>query len=120
MVSGWDGLNELISINSDLFTRFGETIIFTESSKKLERAVEDSEVNRKLDAVIHEFLMAISPYLMVKASLKCMEWLVHRYDTFEFRMILISFTVHCFKVKYVLTYQSGLICKQVPYRAFQC
>jgi U3 small nucleolar RNA-associated protein 10 len=73
-----DGLNELISINPALFLPFEESVLFSEEAKRIERVVEDAEFNARLDGVINEFLIALYPYMMIKASLKCMEWLVYR------------------------------------------
>lgn len=81
---GQDGLQELVSINPELFEQFTESIIFAESSKKYERVVEDNEANEKLNEIINKFLLALHPYIMMKASLKCLEWLVHRYFLEDF------------------------------------
>lgn len=41
--------------------------------------MEDNETNDQLNEIISEFLFALHPYVMMKASLKCLEWLVYRY-----------------------------------------
>lgn len=79
-ILGFDGLNELLTICPDLFSPFVNTILFSEHAKHFERSVEDAETNKKVDEVIEKFLITLSPYMMLKASLKCLEWLVHRYD----------------------------------------
>lgn len=79
---GLDGLYELIEVNPKLFRKFESSTLFDNESKQFERIVVDKEVNDKLDKEIQEFLIAVSPYLMMKASLKCLEWLVNRYDCY--------------------------------------
>jgi hypothetical protein len=52
--------------------------LFDAEAKEFERIVADKETNDKLDEEIEEFLICISPYLMLKSPLKCLEWLVNR------------------------------------------
>lgn len=40
--------------------------------------MEDKEENYELNQVIQDFLLALHPYLLMKAALKCLEWLVYR------------------------------------------
>ncbi len=77
-VLGLDGLHELMGINPRLFMKFKSSILFNEDSKDFERIVEDKEANQKLDNEIQEFCIAVSPYFMLKAALKSLEWLVYR------------------------------------------
>ncbi|XP_055680331.1 HEAT repeat-containing protein 1 homolog [Lutzomyia longipalpis] len=79
---GLSGLEELIALNGD-FQVFATTL-FDRSAKDLERAVEDSEVNRKLDRSIKSFLIRLSPYFMLQATHKCIEWLIRRFHVESF------------------------------------
>ncbi|CAG7837073.1 unnamed protein product [Allacma fusca] len=83
---GLEGLKELYEINQGLFSGYFDSVIFNEAAKSLERAVQDKDTNERLDKVINEFLVAISPYMMIKAPLKCMEWLVYRFHIERFNV----------------------------------
>lgn len=67
-----------------MFQKFQFCELFNEASKNYERIVEDKEANDNLDPLIEEFLLSISPYMMLKASLKCFEWLINRYQESQF------------------------------------
>ncbi|ODM95754.1 HEAT repeat-containing protein 1, partial [Orchesella cincta] len=86
---GLEGLNELIAISPDLFIPFRNSILFSDAYKQFERAVEDAAVNEQLDQTVDKFLITLSPYLMLKASLKCMEWLVYRFHIERFNVAAI-------------------------------
>lgn len=47
----------------------------------MERSVQSREVNQKLDGNISLFLARLCPYFLLKPAHKCLEWLVHRYDS---------------------------------------
>ncbi|CAL8131520.1 unnamed protein product [Orchesella dallaii] len=83
---GLDGLNDLISIAPDLFLPFQNSILFSNAFKHFERAVEDAATNDQVDKLVDKFLITLSPYLMIKASLKCMEWLVYRFHIERFNI----------------------------------
>ncbi|XP_066521731.1 HEAT repeat-containing protein 1 [Hoplias malabaricus] len=74
---GCTGLEELLGIEP-VFAEFQETLFGT-SSVNLERSVQTKEVNQKLDKNISLFLTQLSPYFLLKPSLKCLEWLIHRF-----------------------------------------
>lgn len=77
MSVGCNGLEELLGIEP-AFEEFLDTL-FSNASMNLERSVQSKEVNKKLDRDIDLFLTRLSPYLLLKPSLKCIEWLLHRY-----------------------------------------
>ncbi|CAG7721195.1 unnamed protein product, partial [Allacma fusca] len=81
-----EGVKELYEINQGLFSGYFDSVIFNEAAKSLERAVQDKHTNERLDKVINEFLVAVSPYMMIKAPLKCMEWLVCRFHIEKFNV----------------------------------
>ncbi|XP_031436234.1 HEAT repeat-containing protein 1 [Clupea harengus] len=74
---GCNGLEELLGIEP-AFEEFLDTL-FSNASMNLERSVQSKEVNKKLDRDIDLFLTRLSPYLLLKPSLKCIEWLLHRF-----------------------------------------
>jgi len=67
-----------VSIAPYIFAEFRHSILFNEYSIRIERSTEDEQVNHAIDLAVNHFLIALSPYFMIKASLKCMEWLVYR------------------------------------------
>lgn len=79
---GQNGLQELVKL-SDLFLEF-ETTLFAQSSMSLERSVQDSRVNKKLDGEIERFLILLSPYFLLNNAHKALEWLVYRFRIHEF------------------------------------
>ncbi|XP_063853087.1 HEAT repeat-containing protein 1-like [Scylla paramamosain] len=78
---GLSGLETLVRTDSR-FAAFSESL-FGRASRDLQRAVEDREVNNRLDAEIEKFLLLLSPYLQKEAALKALEWLVYRYQVNE-------------------------------------
>uniref|UniRef100_A0AAV2LAY3 HEAT repeat-containing protein 1 n=1 Tax=Knipowitschia caucasica TaxID=637954 RepID=A0AAV2LAY3_KNICA len=74
---GCSGLEEVQSIEP-LLSQFHSSL-FSSSSQTLERSVQSREINAQLDRDIHLFLRLLSPYLLLRPSLKCLEWLIHRY-----------------------------------------
>jgi len=75
---GLDGLRELIGVNPRLFVEYETSTLFNKESLEFERVVEDRSKNEELDKEIEEFLLVLSPYFMLPASMKCLEWLVNR------------------------------------------
>lgn len=74
---GQAGFQDLLEINRD-FRKFKDPL-FGKASRDFQRAVETKEVNQKLDDAIEGFLLLLSPYLEKQASLKALEWLIHRF-----------------------------------------
>jgi len=101
---GQSGLQELVKI-STLFDSF-KTTLFAKSSLNFERAIQDVTVNKKLDAEITRFLLLLSPYFLLNATHKALEWLVHRYQVHqynrdEFMLLILPYhKTHMF-VRYV-------------------
>ncbi|XP_011632407.1 HEAT repeat-containing protein 1 [Pogonomyrmex barbatus] len=79
---GQSGLQELIK-RSVLFNDF-QTTLFAQSSVSFERAVSDAEVNKKLDANIAKFLLLATPYFLLNACHKALEWLIFRYHIHQY------------------------------------
>jgi U3 small nucleolar RNA-associated protein 10 len=75
-VSAMSGLEELINID-DVFMQYEETL-FSASSQNYERAIQTKEMNQKLDANIEEFLIHLSPKILLRPAHKALEWLIHR------------------------------------------
>jgi U3 small nucleolar RNA-associated protein 10 len=73
-----NGLDELKLVNLQ-FEKF-ETVLFTESSKYLERTLQSQELNDKLDNNIKDYLRFLSPYILLKPAHKTLEWLIRRYQ----------------------------------------
>lgn len=63
------GLQELTAFNPT-FKEFQLTL-FDEATLTLERAVENAEVNKLLDASITKFLRLLSPYFMLRPAHMC-------------------------------------------------
>lgn len=57
-------------------------MLFSNEGKQFERSVEDATTNEKVDKLVEKFLITVSPYLMLKSALKCMEWLVYRLEIY--------------------------------------
>ncbi|CAG0890703.1 unnamed protein product [Darwinula stevensoni] len=79
---GVSGFEELVGLNP-AFRGF-EATLFNEASKTFQRAVQTSEDNKKLDKIINDFLLLLSPYFLLKPAHKALEWLVHRFYIHEF------------------------------------
>ncbi len=75
-VAGSNGLEELEAIDPS-FEEY-EPTLFNESSQDWERTLQTSDVNQKLDLAINEFLVKLSPYLLIKSAQKALEWLIYR------------------------------------------
>lgn len=91
---GLSGLQELIEMNP-VFEDFHATL-FELTAKDIQRAVETKEVNVLLNKNIKRFLYHLSPYFMIPASHKCLEWLIRRfninlYNKEEFLMLILPY-----------------------------
>lgn len=75
---GISGLQELIELNP-AFEEFQSTL-FDFTAKDVQRAVETKEVNALLNKNIQRFMYQLSPYFMIPASHKCLEWLIRRFN----------------------------------------
>lgn len=75
---GISGLQELIELNQE-FEQFQSTL-FELTAKDVQRAVETKQVNALIDKNIQRFLYHLSPYFMIPASHKCLEWLIRRFN----------------------------------------
>ncbi|XP_018306270.1 HEAT repeat-containing protein 1 [Mycetomoellerius zeteki] len=74
---GQSGLEELQKLSS-VFDEFQATL-FAQSSVNFERAVQNVTLNKQLDAEIAKFLLLSTPYFLLNACHKALEWLVFRY-----------------------------------------
>ena len=74
---GISGLEDLENVDPT-FQEF-EATLFNESSQEWERSLQTNEVNQQLDGTIADFLVKISPYLLLRSSHKTLEWLIYRY-----------------------------------------
>lgn len=79
---GINGLKELITLNTN-FALF-EQSLFSVQSKQVERAVERTDINTKLDKNVRKFLMLLSPYFLLKPAHRALEWLIHRFSIHEY------------------------------------
>lgn len=91
---GISGLDELIELNP-AFEEFQSTL-FELTAKEVQRAVETKEVNILLNKNIKRFMLHMSPYFMIPASHKCLEWLIRRfninlYNKEEFLMLILPY-----------------------------
>jgi hypothetical protein len=74
-----NGLEQLKSIDRETFESF-EATLFNSTSITFERAIQNKQVNEKLNEEIRRFLIHLSPYFMLKPAHKAFEWLVYRYS----------------------------------------
>lgn len=82
VITGQTGLEELITL-CDLFEEFRGTL-FADSSLNFERSVHDEKLNKKLNAGINKFLCLLSPYFLLSAAHKALEWLINRFHIHQF------------------------------------
>ncbi|KAH9508113.1 hypothetical protein Btru_054745 [Bulinus truncatus] len=75
---GINGLQQLME-KDERFMEY-EQNLFSPSSQTLQRYIQTSEVNMKLDETINRFLLLLSPYMQLREAHKAMEWMVHRYN----------------------------------------
>lgn len=76
-----NGLEELKAVEP-AFSKF-EIILFGESTLELHRSTMTKQQNTTLNGTIRSFLRLLSPYFMMKAAHKCMEWMVRKYRVNE-------------------------------------
>jgi len=81
---GTNGLEELISIDQS-FADF-ETSLFQESCKEFERTVQTQDVLDNLDCMMSAFLRKLTPYFLLKAAQKCLEWLIRAFRINSFNV----------------------------------
>lgn len=72
-----DGLEELKAVEP-AFSKF-EIVLFGENTLEMHRATMTKQQSSSLDSTIKTFLRLISPFFMMKASHKCLEWLIRKY-----------------------------------------
>lgn len=89
-----------------LFDDFKGTL-FAQTSVSFERAVQDAAINKKLDAEISKFLLFLTPYFLLSATHKALEWLIHRYHIHQYnrdQFVLLILPYHETRmfVRYVL------------------
>ncbi|KRZ56937.1 HEAT repeat-containing protein [Trichinella nativa] len=81
---GSDGFVQLKAIDKS-FAEF-EMHLFDESILDLERALLTKDANEKLDETIEAFLILLTPYLLLGAAQKCLEWLIRRFRIYEYNV----------------------------------
>lgn len=79
---GYSGFIELVALNP-AFMQF-ESALFDKNARELQRAVENKEVNEKLNQVLKKFLIHLSPHLLLQPAHKCLEWLLRRFNINEY------------------------------------
>ena len=72
-----NGLLELAQLHPP-FEAFSRTL-FARSAMELDRTVQTESVNKQLDELIDSFLMMLSPYLLLKAAHKTIEFLLRQH-----------------------------------------
>ncbi|ORZ35313.1 armadillo-type protein [Catenaria anguillulae PL171] len=82
---GSNGYAELLQLDPACFAAF-EQPIFSEAAKATDRALRDSAFNKKLDQVLHQLLLALSPHFLLKPAGKVIEWLIRRFRINEFNV----------------------------------
>lgn len=80
-----NGLEQLKQIDVNTFESF-ELTLFNPTSITFERAIENKQVNEKLNAELRRFLIHLAPYFMLKPAHKCFEWLVYRYQIHAYNL----------------------------------
>ena len=71
------GLEELKAVEP-AFGKF-EIVLFGENTIELHRATMTKQQNASLNGTLRTFLRLLSPYFMMKAAHKCLEWLIRKY-----------------------------------------
>ena len=72
-----NGLEELKTLEP-AFSKF-EIVLFGESTLEIHRTTLTKQQNESLNGTLRTFLRLLSPYFMMKASHKCLEWLIRKY-----------------------------------------
>ena len=81
---GTNGLEELISID-ETFREFQDSL-FHEGCKDFERTVQHKGALEAMDAKIASFLCRLSPYFLLRAAHKCLEWLIRAFRINSFNV----------------------------------
>lgn len=74
---GRNGLEELTKLDNSL-SEYEENL-FSEKCMEYERSIQGKEQLQQLDNAIGKFLRKLSPYLMLRAAHKCLEWLIRAF-----------------------------------------
>ncbi|KAK8799739.1 hypothetical protein WA158_006287 [Blastocystis sp. Blastoise] len=88
---GKNGLLELIRIDPS-FIVF-DTTLFGNKLRGLDREHETEQVNKDLDDLIKQFLYTVSPYMLLKASQKCLEYLFRHFFIHIYNVSDVIFSV---------------------------
>lgn len=72
-----NGLEELVQMDN-LLSEYEENL-FSEKCIGYERSIQGREQLQQLDDTIAKFLRQLSPYVMLRAAHKCLEWLIRVY-----------------------------------------
>ena len=72
-----DGLEELKTVEP-AFAKF-EIVLFGENTLEVHRATMTKQQNESLNGTLRTFLRLLSPFFMMKAAHKCLEWLIRKY-----------------------------------------
>ena len=81
---GLNGLRSLVAIDQR-FASYQESL-FSQTARHYDRAFKTAEENVQLDKEIDSFLVCLQPYVLLKASVKCLEWLVRRFYIQDFNV----------------------------------
>ena len=84
-LSALNGLDVLTNL-SKVFESFRETL-FNAKTLDFTRNITDSKISSFYDAEISKFLLAVSPFIQMKCSWKCLEWLVYKFDCCHFNQL---------------------------------
>ncbi len=76
-----DGLAELKGLEP-AFSKF-ELVLFGENTLEVHRATMTQEESDSLNTTIRTFLRLLSPFFMMKAAHKCLEWLIRKFRVTE-------------------------------------
>ena len=55
-----------------------EATLFNSASHNWERSLQTKEVNDQLDETVSQFLVQLSPYFLLRAAHKTLEWLIYK------------------------------------------
>jgi hypothetical protein len=77
-----EGLTELITLDQR-FAKFQDTL-FNSSTKDFDRQLQTKALNSKLDESLSNFLSLLSPYFLLQASHKTIEYLIRKYRLVPF------------------------------------
>ncbi|KAI9808220.1 MAG: hypothetical protein M1825_004677 [Sarcosagium campestre] len=85
-----EGLHELCQLDPR-FSAFGRTI-FSEQSKNKERIHMTESENKELDGVLESFIGLLGARLLLRPSIKALDWLVRRFRVHEHNSSFLLFT----------------------------